>query len=141
MKASEVGEIIKQRVKELKVISERRITATTNKNLYRDILLNLRGRGIHHLSTISGVDLGEQIAVVYHVDCGGGTLLNLKLNLEKSAPVLQTVTDIFPAAVLYERELMDMLGVKIEGHPDPRRLFLPEDWPADEYPLRKKGEK
>lgn len=141
MKASEVGEIIKQRVKELKVISERRITATTDKEQYRNLLQELRARDIQHLLTISGVDLGEQIGVVYHVDCGDGTLLNLRLKLDKRAPILQTVTDIFPGAILYERDFMEMLGVKIEGHPDPRRLFLPDDWPADEYPLRKKGEK
>ena len=141
MKASEVGEVIKQRVKELKVINERRISATTDKDLYRDILIDLRGRDIQHLTAISGADLGGEIAVVYHIDCGGGTLLNLKLKLDKQAAVLQTIKDIFPGAVLYERELMDMLGVKVEGHPDPRRLFLPEDWPADEYPLRKEVKK
>ena len=137
MKAKEVCEIIEQNVGELKVISERRVTATTDKESYRKILQDLRGRDIQHLITISGVDLGQQISVVYHVDCGGGTLLNLKLNLDKKAPTLQTVTDIFPGATLYERDLMEMLGVKVEGHPDPRRLFLPDDWPADEHPLLK----
>ena len=141
MKASEVGEVIKQRVRELKVISERRITAETDKDHYRDVLHDLRGRGIQHLTTISGVDLGREVLIVYHIDCGDGSLLNLKLKLDKGATVLQTITNIFPGAVLYERELMDMLGVNFEGHPDPRRLFLPDDWPADEYPLRKKGEK
>ena len=141
MKASEVGEVIKRRVRKLKVISERRIRAETDKDHYRDVLYDLRGRGIQHLITISGVDLGREISIVYHIDCGNGSLLNLKLKLDKGAPVLQTITDIFPGAILYERELMDMLGVNFEGHPDPRRLFLPDDWPADEYPLRKKGEK
>ena len=141
MKASEVGEIIEQRVKELRVISERRVTAETDKDHYRDILHDLRGRGIQHLTTISGVDLGREILIVYHIDCGDGSLLNLKLKLDKGAPVLQTITDILPGAVFYERELMDMLGVNFEGHSDPRRLFLPDDWPADVYPLRKEEEK
>lgn len=141
MKASEVTEVIKQRVEELKLISERRITATTDKDHYRDVLHDLRGRDIQHLVTISGVDLGKEIAVVYHIDCGGGALLNLKLNLDKRAPILHTVTDIFPGAILYERDLMEMLGVKVENHPDPRRLFLPDDWPPENYPLRKEVKK
>jgi len=52
-----------------------------------------------------------------------------------------SVTDIFPGAVLYERDLMEMLGVKVENHPDPRRLFLPEDWPEGNYPLLKEAKK
>jgi Ni,Fe-hydrogenase III component G len=34
---------------------------------------------------------------------------------------------------------MEMLGVKIENHPNPKRLFLPDDWPEGEYPLRKES--
>ena len=137
MKASEVAEIIGKNVLGLELTSERRIRAETDRERYREVLRDLSARGVQHVATISGVDLGWQIAVTYHIDCGGGTLLSLKLSLGKEAPVLQTVTDIFPGAVLYERELMDMLGVKVEGHPDPRRLFLADDWPANEYPLRK----
>jgi len=37
---------------------------------------------------------------------------------------------------LYERELLDLLGITPRGHPDPRRLVLPDDWPGG-YPLRK----
>lgn len=136
MKASEVCEIIKTNVEELEIVDERRVKALTDGRRYRNALSDLKARGVQHLSTISGVDLGERIAVVYHVDCGG-TLLNLKLHLDKRDPTLETVTDIFEGAILYERELMEMLGIKIKGHPDPRRLFLPDDWQAEKYPLRK----
>jgi Ni,Fe-hydrogenase III component G len=136
MKADEVVNIIREHVKESEIISGHRVTAVTDRQRYRDALTVLKKRDILHLSTISGVDLGREIAIVYHIDCGG-VLLNLKLTVPKRAPRLLTITDIFPGAILYERELMDMLGVEIQGHPDPRRLFLPEDWPADKYPLRK----
>ena len=119
------------------MLSERRIRAETDRERYLEILRDLSARGVQHVVAISGVDLGGQIAVTYHIDCGGGTLLSLKLKLDERAPTLRTVTDIFPGVVLYERELIDMLGVKVEGHPDPRRLFLPDDWPAEEYPLRR----
>lgn len=137
MRASEVADLIGKNVDGLRVLSERRVTAETCRDRLRKVLEDLNGRGIQHVSTISGVDLGDRIAVVYHIDCKNGTLLNLKLFLEKETPTIRTVTDIFPGAVLYERELMDMLGVKVEGHPDPSRLFLPEDWPVENHPLRK----
>lgn len=136
MKAGEVMEIIKEYVKESKVISDRRITAVTDRQRYRDALITLKRHDILHLSTITGVDLGREIAIIYHVDCGG-VLLNLKLTVPKRAPRLLSVTDIFPGAILYERDLIEMLGVEVERHPDPRRLFLPEDWPEGEYPLRR----
>jgi Ni,Fe-hydrogenase III component G len=67
--------------------------------------------------------------------------LNLKLSIPKTDLEIETVTDIFPGATLYERELMEMLGVQVKGHPDPRRLFLSDDWPAGKFPLRKEVKK
>jgi len=51
--------------------------------------------------------------------------------------VIPTITDIIPGALLYEREIHDLFGVKFEGHPNLEPLILPDDWPADNYPLRK----
>ena len=45
--------------------------------------------------------------------------------------------DRFPAAEIYERELIDLLGAKVAGLPEGKRYPLPDDWPAGEYPLRK----
>jgi len=141
MKAEQIVQLIKDHIKNAKVTNERRVTAITDKQHYREALSTLKANDILHLSTITGVDLGEEIAVIYHIDCGDGALLNLKLFLPKNAPNLLSVTDIFPGAILYERDLMEMLGVVVENHPDPRRLFLPEDWPEGNYPLRKEAKK
>lgn len=141
MKAEQIVQLIKNHIKDAKVTNERRVTAITDKQHYRETLLTLKANDILHLSTITGVDLGNDIAVIYHIDCGEGALLNLKLFLPKKAPRLLSVTDIFPGAILYERDLMEMLGVEVENHPDPRRLFLPEDWPEGNYPLRKEVKK
>src|SRR5205814_1834336 len=46
-------------------------------------------------------------------------------------------TPVLTAAHWYEREVHDLLGLVPEGHPDPRRLVLHENWPAGRYPLRK----
>ena len=140
MKANEVAEVIKEYVDEVKIVNERRVFATTDEERCRAAMVALTQHGVQHLSTISGVDRGDTITVVYHLDCRPA-LLSLKLNLPKSTPKVRTVTDIFPGAILYERELMDMLGIKVEDHPDPSRLFLPDDWPSKEYPLRKEAKK
>lgn len=140
MKANEVAKVIKKYVNKVKIVNERRVFATTDKKRSRAAMLALKRRGVQHLSTISGVDRGDVITLVYHIDCNP-VLLNLKLNLPKRMPKVRTVTDIFPGAILYERDQMEMLGIKVEGHPDPRRLFLPDDWPAEVYPLRKEAKK
>ncbi len=90
-----------------------------------------------HISTINGVDVGDEIEVIYHLSLHGSTELSLKVRTPKDKPILPTITDIIPGATLYEREVHDLLGVTFEGHPDLSPLVLPEGWPADVYPLRK----
>jgi formate hydrogenlyase subunit 5 len=87
------------------------------------------------LSTISGVDLGNEIELNYHMACEGTVTLKNRISREK--PVTQTITDILPGANLYEREVFDLLGVVFEGHPNLKRLMLPDLWPQGDYPLRR----
>jgi len=89
-----------------------------------------------HLSTISGNDRGGHVDVIYHF-VAGGVSLNLRAAVDKAVDEIDTITPIVPAAIMYEREIQDMFGVNIAGHPDPRRLILPEDWPEGDYPLRR----
>ena len=136
MRAQEVAEAIRPHVDEIKIVDERRVFATTDERRARDVMLALKERGVQHLSTISGVDHDEFITLVYHFDCEPA-MLSLKVDLPKARPIVRSITDIFPGAILYERDLMEMLGVEVEEHPDPRRLFLPDDWPAGKHPLRR----
>ena len=91
-----------------------------------------------HITTITGVDRGETIDLIYHL-IAEDVSLNLRASVDKSGASIDSITPAIPAAVLYEREVTDLLGVQFIGHPDPRRLILPEDWPEGEYPLRKSG--
>ena len=61
--------------------------------------------------------------------------LRVKVRLHGDAASLATVTGIWPAANWLEREVWDLFGIAFDGHPDPRRLLMPEDWEG--YPLRK----
>lgn len=96
----------------------------------------LAQNGYQHLSTITGVDLGQTLGVIYHL-IGRNVVLSLKTSIPKNDPKLPTIVSIVPGAELYEREIHDMLGVIFEGHPDLSPLILPEKWPNGLYPLRK----
>ena len=89
------------------------------------------------LCTISGVDEGATLGLIYHLAQEGGIVLSLATSVPKDKPVLKSVASYFPAADAYEREVNDLLGFQIEGLPAGNRYPLPDDWPAGQYPLRK----
>ncbi len=89
------------------------------------------------LSAITGLDEGVSLSVIYHVTSDNGTVLNLKIAVDKNSPIIRSVTTIFPSAEVYERELVDLLGFIVEGLPQGHRYPLTDDWPIDEFPLRK----
>jgi Ni,Fe-hydrogenase III large subunit/Ni,Fe-hydrogenase III component G len=57
--------------------------------------------------------------------------------LAAERPAIESVTSVVPGASWAELEIRDLLGITIEGHPDPRRLILPDGFPEDVHPLRK----
>jgi len=94
----------------------------------------LKQFGVYHLSTITGQDTGGEIQLLYHFWHGQG--LTLCTSLSRGDARIGTLTGLIPGAAFYEREVSEMLHVTFEGHPDPRKLLLPDDWDG-EAPLRK----
>jgi len=92
--------------------------------------------GITHISTITGTDSGQTIDVMPHLSCAG-IKITFKAAVPKTAAEIDTLTDVLPGAVMYEREVHDLLGVKFKGHPNLARLVLSDDWARDVFPLRK----
>ena len=87
---------------------------------------------------LTGLDDKENYSFIYHMAHLDGLMLNIETSIPKNGDLsIKTVTDIYPAADLQEREIYDLLGVKVEGLKDGKRYPLPDDWPEGEYPLRK----
>ncbi|HAH32553.1 MAG TPA: proton-conducting membrane transporter [Elusimicrobia bacterium] len=101
-----------------------------------EILEFLKAAGFDHISTITGFDEGENLGAFYHAT-DTHILATIKVKTPLSSPKLPTITGIFPGAISYERELEDLLGIKIEGLPPGRRYPLDDEFPKDQYPLRK----
>ena len=103
-----------------------------------------------HLSCIAGYDKGAKspdLRVQYIFSIYGGiedaeTMVIFSLDLPKTDPVLPTITDLMEGTAFTEREKTEYLGIRIEGlEPSEHRFFLPQDFPANVYPLRKDEKK
>ena len=127
-----------ENVPESRIPRERRVFVTIKKDKLRDAVRYLRDHeGLTHITTISGVDAGDEIEVLYHFT-KKDLSLGLRVKVPREEPVVDSIADILNGAPLYEREVHDLLGVVFKGHPDLKRLILPEEWPEGVHPLLKK---
>jgi NADH-quinone oxidoreductase subunit C len=80
--------------------------------------------------------------LIYHVACLGSAYgsaparrLRVKVRVPGDDPRAPTITGVYPAANWMEREVYDLMGISFDGHPDLRRILMPEDWEG--FPLRR----
>jgi NADH-quinone oxidoreductase subunit C len=97
-----------------------------------DVLEHLRGKGYTFLASVHGVDYFPEeprLGVHYELlDMREVDRLTVKLRVSTEAPDVPSVTPAWPTADHQEREVYDMFGVIFDGHPDLRRILMPEDY-------------
>ena len=144
-KAEDNGEIVKrleQTIGAENLLSwathrPKRIFLSVHKGKLVEAVTFLTEKGFVHLSAITGLESEDGLEVIYHLD-KGGLIVSLKVIVSVGRPSLPTITSIIPGAALYEREAHELLGLVFSGHPGLTPLVLPDEWPEDVYPLRKK---
>ena len=127
-----------------------KVTVRRARRIFADVALEnfakvfeyaLKSLSFTMLCGITGLDEGTTLGFIYHIAREDGIMLNIKVSVDRNNPVIKTITHDFPGADIYERELMDLLGAKVDGLPAGKRYPLSDDWPIDEYPLRKDWKK
>lgn len=121
---------------------------------YRQVWLRLAREGLRplvqqlialhypHLAVIAAVDCGDTIELPYlfalYHGCGHDEIrISATVLVPKADPVVDSICDLIPGALLGEREKQEMMGVQVRGIPDGRRMFLPDDFPEGVYPWRR----
>ena len=105
-------------------------------DIFRAINFLKREYGFDYLMNLAAIDYKDKLAVVYNLysfRLKGKVCLKVFLLRDNSA--IESLTGIYPAANWQEREAFDLMGIKFTGHPDLRRILLPDDYIG--YPLRK----
>ena len=90
-----------------------------------------------YLCNCNGFDSGEHFEAQYQIaSVYKHGRLDFKVMLDRQKPTLPTLIDVWPAINWYEREMWELYGFDIEGHPNLTRFLLPDDWDQG-HPMRK----
>jgi len=116
-----------------------RATLVANPPQVKAVLRRLQDKGYRSLASLHGVDYypdEPRLGVLYELlDMQRVDRITVKARLPTGAPVIDSVVELFPGAAFPERECYDMFGVVFEGHPDLRRILMPEDYEG--FPQRR----
>ena len=116
-----------------------RATLIVNPSRVRPTLEWLKGRGYGFLASIHGVDYYPEeprLGVLYELlDMERVDRITVKARVHTEKPELESATPLWRAANVQEREVYDMFGVRFAGHPDLRRILMPDDYEG--FPQRR----
>jgi len=121
------------------VYFRKRATIVVDPAQIRSVLESLLGKGFQFLASVHGVDHYPEeprLSVVYELlDMRRVDRITVKLRVPSSNPEVDSVAPEWPTANHQEREVYDMFGVVFRGHPDLRRILMPEDYEG--FPQRR----
>ena len=116
-----------------------RATILVDPGHVKAVMGQLRDRGYRFMASVHGVDYypdEPRLGVLYELlDMEKVDRLTVKLRVDIDTPEVDSVVEVFPTADFQEREIYDMFGVVFRGHPDLRRILMPEDYEG--FPQRR----
>ena len=99
----------------------------------------VQAAGYNFFEDLTAVDwfpASPRFQLSYHIlSHGYKERIRLRVMVEEAEPAVESITSVWPSANYYEREVFDLFGVRFEGHPNLRRIMMPDDWQG--HPLRK----
>jgi NADH-quinone oxidoreductase subunit C len=109
-----------------------RATLVANPAKIRAVVEHLQSKGYTMIASLHGVDYyphEPRLGVLYEMlDRQRVERISVKARVHTEHPHIDSVVDLFPGANYPEREVYDMFGVVFDGHPDLRRILMPEDY-------------
>lgn len=132
MDYDEVKEAVKRTTKDIRE-EDGNIWCAVHTNELSEMLKGIRDEGITDLLSISPLDTGKHIDIIYHFSFGENEKdsLHIRVSVSGNKPEIHTITDIYPAATILEREAFEMFGIDFTGHPNLKRAFLDKDSPKN----------
>ena len=126
------------KIKEVKLHNERRIYLTIeSKDIKECANIIFRQMDARYIIA-SGIDDFNNFEILYHFGFdSAGTVVSLRVLLDREKPEIVSLTDIIPGISYIEREMWELLGINFTGHPNLKHFVLRDDWPEEIYPLRK----
>lgn len=111
-----------------------------NAEEYKEVITNIKKDGYEMMVDLTAVDWYRKKEprfelVVQFLSLSKNSRKTVKVKINDENLKIQTITDLYPGANFYEREVFDMFGIEFENHPDMTRILMPDDWIG--HPLRK----
>jgi len=115
------------------------LTLTIAAEEIRPAAAAVQAGGYNFFEDMTAVDwfpAAPRFQLSYHIlSHGFKEHIRLRVLLDEAEPSVDSITAVWPAANYYEREVFDLFGIRFEGHPNLRRILMPDDWVG--HPLRK----
>ena len=146
--SAKLKERFAEKIKEMDISVQNRLKIKIDSGDLLDVMLFIANDlKFPSMEAISGVDWETHFEVVYFIDRWDGdpTMIQVSVDLkDRENPEIPSITGIWGSANWHERELYDLFGINVTGHPNLKRLLLPEDWDDYEhkhiselYPMRR----
>jgi NADH-quinone oxidoreductase subunit C len=115
------------------------LTLTIEANEIRAAAAAVQAAGYNFFEDMTAVDWfpsSPRFQLSYHIlSHAFKEHIRLRVLVEEPNPSVESITPVWPSANYYEREVFDLFGLRFEGHPNLRRIMMPDDWVG--HPLRK----